>query len=99
MEKKLPDLIADIQAAHPTVTDWALWTMDEHRIGLQPILRCLWARQGERPIIGVHQRYHWRYLYGFVCPQTGETFWLILPTVSIAVFSQALAELAQFLAV
>jgi hypothetical protein len=32
-----------------------------------------------------------------VCPQSGETFWLILPTVSVEVVSQALAELAQFL--
>jgi len=96
-KKKLPDLIQQIRDAHPDVTQWELWTMDEHRIGLKPIVRRIWARKGERPIITVHQRYRWRYLYGFVCPQSGETFWLILPTVSVEVFSQALAELAQFL--
>jgi transposase len=99
MEKKLPDLIAQIRAAHPHVPSWELWTMDEHRIGLKPIVRRIWARKGKRPIITVHQRYQWRYLYGFVCPQSGATFWLILPTVSVEVFSQALAELAQFLGV
>ena len=97
MEKKLPDLIAQIRAAHPDVLHWDLWTMDEHRIGLKPIVRRIWARSGERPIITVQQRYQWRYVYGFVCPQRGETFWLILPTVTVEVFSQALAELAQFL--
>lgn len=96
-KKKLPDEIAAIQAAHPTVTTWEVWTMDEHRIGLKPIVRQVWAKQGARPIIIVQHRYDWCYLYGFVCPQTGVTFWLILPRVSIALFSLALAELAQFL--
>ena len=73
--------------------------MDEHRIGLKPIVRRIWARKGKRPIVTVHHRYQWRYLYGFVCPERGETFWLILPTVSVEVFSQALAELARFLVV
>ncbi len=97
MEKKLPDLIQQIRDSHPQVTTWELWTMDEHRIGLQPIVRRMWVRQGKRPIITVHPRYQWCYLYGFVCPQHGETFWLILPTVSVAAFRQALGELAQFL--
>jgi transposase len=98
-KKKLPDEIAAIQAAHPEVRSWELWTMDEHRIGLKPILRRIWAPKGERPHVTVHQRYRWRYVYGFVCPQSGETFWLILPTVSIAVFSQALAALAEGLGI
>jgi len=94
MEKKRPDLIAQIRADHPHVPSWERWTMDAHRIGLKPMVRRIWARKGERPIITVHQRYQWRYLYGFVCPQSGETFWLILPTVSVEVFSQALGERA-----
>lgn len=97
MEKKLPDVIQAMRDAHPEVPHWELWTMDEHRMGLKPILRRIWALQGARPIITVQHRYQWRYLYGFVCPQTGETFWLILPRVSVEIFSQALAELAQFL--
>jgi transposase len=99
MEKKPPTLIAQIRAAHSHVPPWERWTMDEHRIGLKPIVRRIWARRGNRPIITVQPRYQWRYLYGFVCPQHGETFWLLLPTVSVPVFSQALAELAQFLAI
>jgi hypothetical protein len=53
MEKKLPDLIQQIRADHPSVTSWELWTMDEHRIGLKPIVRRVWAHKGERPIITV----------------------------------------------
>jgi len=68
--------------------------MDAHRLGLKPIVRRIWAHNGERPIITMHQRYQWRYRYGFVGPPSGEIFWLILSTGSVEVFSQAPAELA-----
>jgi hypothetical protein len=72
--------------------------MDEHRVGLKPSLRSVWALRGQRPILPVQQRYEWLYLYGFVQPATGRTFWLLFPTVSISVFSLALAHYADFLA-
>ena len=51
--------------------------MDEHRVGLKPIVRRVWAKRGERPVVTVHPRYEWTYLYGFVRPESGETsFWL-----------------------
>jgi transposase len=98
MEKKLPQQIADVMAEHPQAT-FALWAMDEHRIGIKPVLRRIWARQGQRPTVSVQMRYKWCYLYGFVCPESGQTFWLILPRVSTEAFSQALAELARHLGV
>lgn len=55
-----------------------LWAMDEHRVGLKPIVRRVWARRGKRPQVVVRPRYEWLYVYGFVCPETGETeFWLV----------------------
>jgi hypothetical protein len=59
-----------------------VWGQDEHRIGLKPILRRVWWKKGQRPIMTVQHRYKWTYLYGFVCPQSGETFWLLVPTVT-----------------
>lgn len=47
-----------------------------------------------RPIVSVHHRYKWTYLYGFVCPSSGQTFWLLLPTVAAYVWSAVLAEFA-----
>ena len=53
------------------------WAMDEHRIGLKPIVRAVGAKRGERPVVSVQPRYEWLYVYGFVRPETGETsFWL-----------------------
>ena len=40
--------------------------MDEHRIGLKPIVRGVWAPVGERPIALCHHRFEWLYVTGFV---------------------------------
>ena len=70
--------------------------MDEHRVGLKPILRRVWAPIGQRPIVKIQPRYQWLYIYSFVQPTTGRSFWLLMPTVSIAAFSTALARFADF---
>ena len=72
-----------------------LWCEDEHRLGLKPIIRKVWSPIGERPLVLVHQRYEWSYLYAFVHPATGEVHWLILPTVNARVFSLALEHFAR----
>jgi hypothetical protein len=50
---------------------------------------------GERPTARFKRGYEWTYLYGFVRPQSGEVFWLILPTVNTELFSLALREFAK----
>lgn len=60
--------------------------MDEHRVGLKPILRRVWARKGERPTVRVRPRYEWLYVYGFVRPQTGETVFWLAPGVNSETF-------------
>ena len=52
-----------------------VWAMDEHRAGLKPIVRTVWARRGQRPLAVGHQRFQWLHVYGvygFVRPSTGE---------------------------
>src|SRR5258707_11182456 len=67
------------------------WVMDEHRIGLKPILRRVWAPRGQRPIVRIHPRYEWLYIYAFAQPSTERSFYLLMPTVSIEAFSVALS--------
>jgi hypothetical protein len=69
--------------------------MDEHRIGLLPLIRRVWAPIGKRPVAPVQQRYEWLYVYGFVQPSTGETEWWLLPTVKAGLFGQVLAAFAR----
>ncbi len=83
-----------LKEAHPTAKV-EVWCEDEHRLGLRPILRKVWSPVGERPVVKVHQRYQWSYLYAFARPKTGEVHWLILPTVNAEVFSLALENLAR----
>lgn len=70
--------------------------MDEARSGLIPILRKVWAKKGERPVAKGRRSYKWVYVYGFVHPATGRTFWLILPTVNVETFNLALKEFAEY---
>lgn len=65
--------------------------MDEHRVGLKPILRRVWARKGQRPQVMVRPRYEWLYVYAFVCPETGETEFWLAPSVSTAMFTGIVA--------
>lgn len=46
-------------------------------------------------VAAVHPRYQWTYLYGFVRPSSGQTWWLLLPTVRADLFSLALAQFAH----
>jgi transposase len=83
-----------LKEAHPTAKV-ELWSEDEHRLGLKPILRKVWSPVGERPLVKVHQRYEWTYLYAFARPKSGEVRWLILPTVNAEAFSVALEHFAR----
>lgn len=68
--------------------------MDEHRVGLIPVLRRVWAPVGQRPIAHVRIRYQWLYVLGFVHPSSGRTsFWLV-PILDAAVFTLVLAAFA-----
>ncbi|WP_221091376.1 IS630 family transposase [Deinococcus aquaedulcis] len=69
--------------------------MDEHRVGLKPIVGRQWAERGKAPIVRVAQRYEWLYVYAFVCPQTGDSLYWLLPTVNTAAFQAVLDRFAQ----
>jgi len=86
--------VKHIQQAHPQV-EVELWCMDEHRIGLKPVIRRVWMLKGHRPIIRVQHRYEWLYVYGFAHPESGDTHWLLLPSVNVEVFTIALEQFAQ----
>src|SRR5581483_1734917 len=92
--KKLPEDVEELRQAHPEA-QIELWSQDEHRIGLKPILRRVWARKGSRVRAVVRQRYQWMYLYGFVQPESGKTSWLLMPTVNREAFSLALSAFAK----
>jgi len=68
---------------------------DEHRIGLKPILRRVWAPRGERPAAPRHHRFEWLYVTAFVSPATGESFWYLSTGVDKELFEDTLALFAR----
>ena len=90
--------LENLKEAHPEA-EVELWAEDEARLGLKPLMRRVWAPVGSRPVARAKRGYEWTYLYGFVRPESGEAYWLILPTVSVELFSMALSEFAKALGV
>jgi hypothetical protein len=64
-------------------------------VGLLPVIRRVWALKGQRPFAHVRRKYEWLYVYGFVRPSTGQSWWCLLPTVTTPAFSRALATFAR----
>ena len=86
--------VAEEAARHPGAVIEAFAT-DEHRIGLKPILRRVWAPRGERPVAVGHHRFEWLYVTAFVSPATGENFWYLSTGVSKRDFEDVLALFAR----
>jgi len=94
VEKKLSLELSRLQAQYPEA-DIEVWCEDEHRLGLQPVLRRVWTPVGEQPIAEVKTQYQWLWLYGFVHPESGENYWWILPYANTQLFNRVLADFAR----
>jgi transposase len=66
-KKPLHVRVMRLKESYPTAKV-ELWCEDERRLGLKPIVRKVWSPIGDRPLIEVHQRYEWTYLYAFARP-------------------------------
>jgi transposase len=93
-KKKLEQGVAEERAKHPD-TPVEVWATDEHRIGLKPILRRVWAPKGQRPIALGHHRYKWLSVTAFVQPISGEVFWYVSNGISKPFFAALLALFAR----
>jgi transposase len=91
---KLSDALAEEAAKHPG-KKIEVFAADEHRIGLKPVTRRVWAPIGERPIAHGHHRFDWLYVTAFASPATGETFWYLSNGVSKEFFEALLETFAR----
>ncbi|HSE76321.1 MAG TPA: hypothetical protein VLB05_17505, partial [Dongiaceae bacterium] len=53
--KKLAETLAEETAKHAPLPV-ELWATDEHRLGLKPVQRRVWAPKGQRPVALGHHR-------------------------------------------
>ncbi len=93
-KKKLAAETARVQDEFPDA-QVEVWAEDEHRLGLKPVLRAVWVSKGEQPIATVNWRFQWLWLYAFVHPESGETYWWLLPYVETDLFNRVLADFAD----
>jgi len=94
LQKKVAEIVAEEASLHPDTPIEAFAT-DEHRLGLKPVTRRVWAPVGERPIAHGHHRFEWLYVTAFVSPATGESFWSISNGVSKPFFEALLRLFAE----
>ena len=80
-KQELPKKVKELKEKSPKA-EIEVWFFDEHRVGLKPILRKVWALVGSRPKAVVEHRYEWVYVYGFVEPKSGRTYWYLIPRVN-----------------
>lgn len=72
-----------------------VWATDEHRVGLKPIVRTVWARKGKRPIVRVQHRFKWLYVLAFVHPFSGRNEWQFASGLNTAMMSAVLDAFAR----
>jgi transposase len=94
VQKKLADTVAEEAERNPGAVI-EVFATDEHRIGLKPILRRIWAPRGQRPVARGHHRFQWLYVTAFVSPDTGESFWYLGTGVDKGLFEETLALFAR----
>lgn len=71
-----------------------IWFQDEARFGQQNTTTRLWAEKGSRPRAVKQQQFEYAYLFGAVCPATGETEALIVPWVNKEVMFRHLEQIS-----
>ncbi|KZN71090.1 hypothetical protein N477_25760, partial [Pseudoalteromonas luteoviolacea H33-S] len=73
----------------------ALWFQDEVRCGQQNPTTRIWAKTGTRPRIVKQQQFEYGYLFGAVCPATGQTEALVSPFVNKEAMTQHMRQISQ----
>lgn len=65
------------------------------RFGQKGVLTHGWARRGYRPRAVRQTEYDWAYLFGAVCPETGESVGMVAPSVSIGLMNLHLKWISE----
>ena len=94
MGKKLKETVEALREQYPNA-DLSIWAEDEHRIGMHPVNRRVWALRGTTPTSSVNWKFKCSWLAGFVEPNSRDTYWWIVPRVNWQIFERMLANFAQ----
>lgn len=71
-----------------------VWAADEARYGLHDRLRRCWSLRGQRTVKRMQMDYEWGYAYGAVDVVSGESEFLLLPSVNLGFSLMFLRQIA-----
>lgn len=94
LKNLLGQRLAAVQAQHPERT-LEVWFQDEARFGQQGCNSRVWARRGSRPRAPRQTEYEWLYLFGAVCPASGQSNAWIMPAANAQTLQVQLDELSR----
>ena len=72
-----------------------VWIQDEARFGQQNPTTRIWAETGTRARVIKQQQFEYGYLFGAVCPATGQTEALVSPFVNKEAMRQHMSQISQ----
>jgi hypothetical protein len=78
-----------------TLKNVDVWFQDEARFGQQNTTTRLWAVKGTRPRAVKQQQFQYAYLFGAVCPATGDTEAIIAPCMNMDLMEKHLALISK----
>jgi transposase len=92
--KKLQIETIKLIRGHIALDQVDFWFQDEAKIGQQNTTTRLWSMKGCRPRAVKQQQFDYAYLFGAVCPATGETEALIAPYVDKNIMTHHLKQIS-----
>ncbi|MDO4251406.1 MAG: IS630 family transposase [Moraxella sp.] len=78
--------------------DVDIWFQDETRIGQQGSITRVWHYKGQRPDVVKQQQFLSTYIYGAICPKTGQSAGLVLPYANSECMKLHLQEISKNIA-
>lgn len=94
LKNELGAQLAQVQAQHPDRV-LEVWFQDEARFGQQGCNSRVWAARGSRPRAPRQTEYEWLYLFGAVCPASGQSNAWIMPAANTQTLQIQLDELSR----
>ena len=94
LKKVLPEAVKHLKGRFPA-KDIQLWFQDEARIGQQGTVCRMWADTGSCPRAIRQTNYKWTYLFGSVCPVTGQCHGWRMPYANTWIMNLYLNDFAK----
>ena len=94
LKKLLPEAIRQLRRQFPDKVI-ELWFQDEARIGQQGTVSRIWADTGSCPRAIRQTNYQWTYLFGSVCPATGNCHGWRMPYANTWIMNLYLKDFAR----